>query len=64
MLFLDYLHAMEHSPVKDVEIKYLLQKALTDKINDSSIYTKGIDASYFYEGYNLYKTEELGKQQL
>lgn len=59
----DYLLAMERSPVKDVEIKFLLQKALSDKINDSSIYMKGIDASYYYEGYTLYKTEDLGKQQ-
>jgi len=53
----DYLLAMERSPIKDVEIKVLLQQALTDKIDDSSIYMKGIDASYYYEGYTLYKTE-------
>ena len=55
----DYLLAMERSPVKDVEIKILLKQALTDKINDSSIYMKGIDASYYYEGYTLYKTEDI-----
>lgn len=55
----DYLLAMERSPIKDVEIKVLLKNALTDKINDREVYMKGIDASYHYEGYNLYKTEEL-----
>ena len=50
---------MERSPIKDLEIKHLLKNALTDKINDREIYMKGIDASYNYEGYNLYKTEEL-----
>ena len=55
----DYLLAMERSPIKDVEIKYLLKQALTDKIEDREIFIKGIDASYFYEGYHLYKTEEL-----
>lgn len=55
----DYLLAMERSPIKDVEIKYLLKGALTDKIEDREIFMKGIDASYFYEGYHLYKTEEL-----
>ena len=55
----DYLLAMERSPVKDVEIKVLLKQALTDKIDDSAIYMKGIDASYYYEGYTLYKTDEL-----
>lgn len=55
----DYLLAMERSPIKDVEIKVLLKTALTDKINDREVYMKGIDASYFYEGYNIYKTEEL-----
>ncbi len=55
----DYLLAMERSPVKTVEIKVLLKEALTDKINDREVYMKGIDASYHYEGYNLYKTEEL-----
>ncbi len=55
----DYLLAMERSPIKDVEIKVLLKKALTDKIDDRVIYMKGIDASYYYEGYTLYKTDEL-----
>jgi len=56
----DYLLAMERSPVKDLEIKTLLHQSLTDKINDREIYMKGIDASYFYEGYAVYKAEELG----
>jgi cell filamentation protein len=55
----DYLLAMERSPVKDVEIKVLLKAALTDKINDREVYMKGIDASYHYEGYSVYKTENL-----
>ena len=55
----DYLLAMERSPIKDIEIKYLLKQALTDKINDREIYMKGIDTSYYYEGYTVYKTEEL-----
>ena len=55
----DYLLAMERSPIKDIEIKVLLQPALTDSINDRIIYMKGIDASYHYEGYTLYKTENL-----
>lgn len=55
----DYLLAMERSPIKDVEIKVLLKDALTKKINDREVYMKGIDASYHYEGYNIYKTEEL-----
>lgn len=55
----DYLLAMERSPIKDVEIKVLLKNALTDKINDREVYMKGIDASYYYEGYNIYKAEEL-----
>lgn len=55
----DYLLAMERSPIKDVEIKYLLQAALTDKIDDREVYMKGIDYSYYYEGYTTYKTEEL-----
>ena len=50
----DYLLAMERSPVKNVEIKFLLKNALTEKINDREIYMKGIDASYHYEGYNLF----------
>ncbi len=55
----DYLLAMERSPIKDVEIKHLLKKALTDKINDREIYMKGIDTSYYYEGYTIFKAEEL-----
>jgi len=55
----DYLLAMERSPVKDVEIKALLRAALTDRIRDREIYMKGIDASYHYEGYNVYKAEAL-----
>lgn len=55
----DYLLAMERSPIKDIEIKYILKQALTDKINDIEIYMKGIDHSYYYEGYAVYKTEEL-----
>ena len=57
----DYLLAMERSPIKDIEIKHILKAALTDKINDREVYMKGIDASYNYEGYNVYKTEELCK---
>jgi len=55
----DYLLAMERSPIKDVEIKQLLKEALTDKVNDREVYMKGIDTSYFYEGYNLFKAEEI-----
>lgn len=55
----DYLLAMERSPVKDVEIKALLHTALTEKINDREVYMKGIDASYHYEGYYVFKTEDL-----
>ena len=55
----DYLLAMERSPIKDVEIKVLLKAALTEQINDREVYMKGIDASYHYEGYNVFKTEEL-----
>ena len=54
-----YLNAMVNSPVDDMQIKKLLQDALTDKISDREIYMKGIDHSYFYEGYKEYKTEEL-----
>lgn len=55
----DYLMAMERSPVKDIEIKYILKNALTDKINDREMYIKGIDHSYYYEGYTVYKTSDL-----
>lgn len=57
----DYLLAMERSPIKDTEIKLLLKFALTDKINDRTVYMKGIDVSYGYEGYNTYSIEELDK---
>ena len=55
----DYLLAMERSPVKDVEIKALLRAALTEKVQDREVYMKGIDHSYYYEGYTTFKTEEL-----
>ena len=58
----DYLLAMERSPIKDIEIKSLLKAALTDKINDREVYMKGIDASYHYEGYNVFKTEDLDSE--
>ena len=58
----DYLLAMERSPVKDIEIKHVLRAALTDKIDDREVYMKGIDMSYFYEGYIVYKTSELQKE--
>ena len=58
----DYLLAMERSPIKDVEIKVLLKEALTDKINDRTVYMKGIDASYYYEGYYTYTIEEIDKE--
>ena len=55
----DYLLAMERSPIKDTEIKLLLQSALTDDVNNRMVYMKGIDASYRYEGYNTYLLEKL-----
>jgi len=55
----DYLLAMERSPIKDVEIKVLLKAALTDEINSREVYMKGIDHSYYYEGYTTFKTEDL-----
>lgn len=55
----DYLLAMERSPIKDIEIKHILRNALTDKITDREIYMKGIDHSYYYEGYTTFKAEEL-----
>ena len=58
----DYLLAMERSPIKDIEIKVLLKEALTDKINDRNVYMKGIDASYYYEGYYTYTIEEIDKE--
>ena len=55
----DYLSAMERSPIKDLEIKFLLKNALTEHINDREVYMKGIDASYHYEGYHVFRTAEL-----
>ena len=55
----DYLLAMERSPIKDIEIKHILKAALTDEINSREVYMKGIDHSYYYEGYTTFKTEEL-----
>ena len=55
----DYLLAMEHSPIRDVEIKHLLKAAMTDRIDDREIYMKGIDHSYYYEGYSTYRTKDL-----
>ena len=51
--------AMERSPIKDIEIKYILKQALTDKVDDREVYTKGIDYSYYYEGYIVYKADNL-----
>ena len=55
----DYLLAMERSPIKDIEIKYVLKQALTDKVGDREVYMKGIDHSYYYEGYFIYKAKDL-----
>lgn len=55
----DYLLAIKRSPIRDIEIKHFLRQALTDRINDREIYMKGIDHSYYYEGYMEYKTEDL-----
>lgn len=55
----DYLLAMERSPIKDVEIKHLLQAALTGEVDSREVYMKGIDHSYYYEGYTTFKAEEL-----
>ena len=55
----DYLLAMERSPIKDVEIKVLLKAALTDDVNSREVFMKGIDHSYYYEGYTTFKAEEL-----
>ena len=55
----DYLLAMERSPIKNIEIKFLLKEALTDKVDDREVYMKGIDVSYNYEGYSLFSTEDL-----
>lgn len=58
----DYLLAMERSPIKDTEIKLLLQSALTSDVNNRTVYMKGIDNSYYYEGYNTYSLKELDNQ--
>lgn len=58
----DYLLAMERSPIRDTEIKHVLKNALTKKINDREIFMKGIDNSYYYEGYNTYKTQDLNDE--
>jgi len=58
-----YLLAMERSPVKDTEIKYVLAHALSDEIDNRDVYMKGIDQSYYYEGYTMYKTEELKDEE-
>ena len=55
----DYLLAMERSPIRDIEIKHILKAALTDDINSRDVYMKGIDHSYYYEGYNTFKVDEL-----
>ena len=55
----EYLSAMQRSGVKDIEIKVLLKQALTDQIDDRALFMKGIDVSYYYEGYGEFKTEEL-----
>lgn len=55
----DYLLAMERSPIRDIEIKHVLRMALTDEVDSREVYMKGIDHSYYYEGYTTYKTEEL-----
>ena len=60
----DYLLAMERSPIKDVEIKVLLKGALTDEINSREVYMKGIDHSYYYEGYTTFKTAELLRNEV
>lgn len=55
----DYLLAMERSPIRDIEIKHVLKEALTDEVNSREVYMKGIDHSYYYEGYTTFKTEDL-----
>ena len=59
----DYLLAMERSPVRDLEIKALLRAALTDRINDREVYMKGVDASYHYEGYDVYETADMNSER-
>ena len=58
----DYLLAMERSPIKDIEIKYLLKNALTDEVDSREVYMKGLDNSYYYEGYTTFKTEDLSME--
>ena len=55
----DYLLAMERSPVRDIEIKHVLRAALTDQVNSREMFMKGIDHSYYYEGYTAFQTEKL-----
>ena len=55
----DYLLAMERSPVRDIEIKHVLRTALTDQVNSREMFMKGIDHSYYYEGYTAFQTEKL-----
>lgn len=55
----DYLLAIERSPIRDIEIKYILKNALTDEVDSRELYMKSIDHSYYYEGYNLYRNEDL-----
>ena len=55
----DYLLAMERSPIRSIEIKHVLKNALTTAIDDQEVFMKGIDASYYYEGYSVYKTKDL-----
>ena len=57
----DYLSAMERSPINDLEIRYLISKALTDKIDDRELYMKGIDVSYFYKGFSTYTIDDLSE---
>lgn len=59
----EYLLAMERSPIKDIEIKHLLKPALTDQIDNQEVYMKGIDASYYYEGYYVFTTEDLKEDE-
>lgn len=58
----DYFLAMERSPIKDVEIKQLLKQALTDKVDDRELYMKGIDTSYYFEGYNIFCTKDVNDE--
>ena len=58
----DYLLAMERSPIKDIEIKHLLKNALIDDVDSREVYMKGIDHSYYYEGFTTFKTEDLSKE--